>query len=757
MKFTEGYWRVAQGFSAMHPSHVHDVEPGPDGRSLTLWAPSRPTTTRGDTLSNPEITLRLSAPMDGVVHVEVEHFVGAAATTPRFELHESAADVRYTIDDGEVTFCSGDLEVRVDRTTAQLEFRQRGRRLTGSGTKGIGALTGPDGTPYVYQELALGIGETVHGLGERFGHLVKNGQVVEMWNDDSGTSSDRSYKNIPFYLSSGGYGVLVDHPEKVSFEVGSEKVGRVQFSVPGQRLSYHVVAGPGPKDVLRRLTALTGRPPRLPAWSFGLWLTTSFTTEYDEQTVAGFIDGMAERDIPLSVFHYDCFWMREFRWCDFRWDERMFPDPEARIREHHDRQGVRVCLWINPYIGARSPLFAEGAAHGYLLRRADGSIYQTDFWQSGMALVDFTNPEARTWYAGHLRHLLDQGVDCFKTDFGESVPTDVVYHDGSDPVAMHNYYTFLYNRTVYELLEAERGAGEAVLFARSATAGGQQFPVHWGGDCESTPEAMAETLRGGLSLAASGFGYWAHDIGGFEGVPDPTLYKRWVQFGLLSSHSRLHGSGSVRVPWAYDEESVDVLREFTLLKLSLLPTLARVAEEVVRDGVPMVRPMLLEFPEDPAVAYLDRQYMLGPDLLVAPVLSPDGEVDYYVPAGRWTNLLTETTVEGPGWVHERHGVHTLPLLAREGALLAFQDGRTGTDGDLLADVRLRVLPTTRPSVRSVVLRRGFQADAGEVTVTVTCGPDEVVVQADDPAFDFTLDVDGRRVRAAGGTARVVRG
>ncbi len=754
MKFTEGYWRVREGFTAMHPRAVHDVEPGADGRSLVVYAPSHVVAGRGQTLSNPEITYRLSAPAEGVVQVTLEHFGGQAERGPAFTLtRDDAADASWTVDDEAVVFTSGRLSVHVDRANAQLEFRDGDHRLTGTGYKATGSMTGPDGRTYVHQELALGVGETIQGLGERFGPVVRNGQVVDMWNDDSGTSSDRSYKNVPFYLSSRGYGVFVDHPEAVSFEVGSEKVGRVQFSVPGERLTYLVIAGPTPKDVLRRYTALTGRPPRLPAWSYGLWLTTSFTTDYDERTVDGFVDGMAQRQIPLSVFHYDCFWMREFRWCDFRWDERMFPDPEQRVRRHHE-QGVKVCLWINPYIGARSPLFAEGAAKGYLLRKADGSIYQTDFWQSGMTLVDFTNPDARAWYAGYLETLLDQGVDCFKTDFGESVPTDVVWHDGSDPMRMHNYYTHLYNRTVFELLERRRGAGAAVLFARSGTAGGQTMPVHWGGDCESTYEAMAETLRGGLSLAASGFGYWAHDIGGFEGLPDPTLYKRWVQFGLLSSHSRLHGSSSVRVPWLYGDDAVDVLREFTLLKLSLLPTFARIAEDVVRDGVPMLRPMLLEFPDDPAVAHLERQYMLGPDLLVAPVLSPDGVVDYYVPAGRWTNLLTGDVVEGPRWVRETHDEHTLPLLVREGAVLAFQDDRRDTDGDLLDGVRVRVLPSREHTTTRVVLRRGFEEGAGEVALTVSTGPDGVRAEASDPDLVWTLDVDGTRVPASGGVAHV---
>jgi alpha-D-xyloside xylohydrolase len=293
-------------------------------------------------------------------------------------------------------------------------------------------------------------------LGERFTPLVKNGQVIDVptergaWNEDGGTSSEWSYKNVPFYLTNRGYGVFINHPERVSLEVASEKVERVQFSVPGESLEYFLIYGPTPKEVLSRYTALTGRPALPPPWSFGLWLTTSFTTDYDEATVTHFVDGMAERDIPLHVFHFDCFWMKEFHWCNFEWDARVFPDPEGMLRRLKEK-GLKICVWINPYIAQRSALFDEGAAHGYLLKRADGSggqgasVWQWDRWQSGMGLVDFTNPDACRWYASKLRALVEMGVDTFKTDFGERIPTDVVWHDGSDPVRMHNYYPLLYN------------------------------------------------------------------------------------------------------------------------------------------------------------------------------------------------------------------------------------------------------------------------------------------------------------------------
>ena len=485
------------------------------------------------------------------------------------------AEPRTRCDAQAATFTSGALSAVVSRDGPwSVDFMAGGRRLTGSPAKGTALIGTDDGRHFIREQLDLGAGDFVYGLGERFGPLVKNGQAVDIWNADGGTSSEQAYKNVPFFLTNAGYGVFVNHPGRVSFEVASEAISRVQFSVEGQAMQYFLIYGPSPKEILRKYTALTGRPARLPAWSFGLWLSTSFTTSYDEATVSSFIDGMAERDLPLHVFHFDTFWMREFNWCDFEWDSRTFPDPRGMLARLKAR-GLRICVWINPYIAQRSPLFAQGKAKGYLLRRPSGDVWQWDRWQPGMAVVDFTNPEARDWYAAKLSALLDVGVDCFKSDFGERIPVDVAYFDGSDPERMHNYYTYLYNRTVFELLRKHRGEGEAIVFARSATAGSQQFPVHWGGDSESTFEAMGENLRGGLSLGMSGFGYWSHDIGGFEGTPEPALFKRWIAFGLLSSHSRLHGNASYRVPWLLDEEAVHVLRMFTKLKARLMPYLYR--------------------------------------------------------------------------------------------------------------------------------------------------------------------------------------
>jgi alpha-D-xyloside xylohydrolase len=709
MKFTDGFWQLRPGVEALYAQEAYDIVAG--DHAVRVLAPTKHVESRGDVLNRPTLTVTLDAPMPGVIGVTVEHFVGAPAVRG-FELPGAVDGVgEVAVDDAGATITSGDLTARVGRGAPwSLEFESAGRVLTGSGHRSLGYVRlapdaqtepGPVGNArerspglmndrFVHEQLELGVGERIYGLGERFGPLVKNGQSVDIWNADGGTSSEQAYKNVPFYISDRGYGVLVDHRGHVSFEVGSEAVERVQFSVAGERLRYYVIAG-DPATVLERYTALTGRPASVPAWSYGLWLSTSFTTDYDEATVTQFIDEMAERSLPLSVFHFDCFWMREFQWTDFTWDARTFPDPEGMLARLHEKD-LRVCVWLNPYIAQAAPAFEEAMAAGYLVRRADGSVWQWDLWQAGMALVDFTNPDARAWYQDRLRALVAQGVDCFKTDFGERIPLDVVYADGDDPEAMHNWYTQLYNEAVFEVLEQERGVGDAVLFARSATVGGQRLPVHWGGDSTSTFVSMAETLRGGLSLAMSGFGFWSHDIGGFEGTPNAEVYKRWTAFGLLSSHSRFHGSGSVRVPWAFDDEAVEVTRVFAGLKNELMPMLFAAGREASDRGIPVMRPMALAFPGDPAVAYLDRQYLLGADLLVAPVMSPGGEVEFYLPDGGWTNLWTGERVVGGCWRRERHGVLTAPLYVRDGAVLARGARRDRPDYDYVDGLVLEVYP-----------------------------------------------------------------
>lgn len=598
MKFTNGYWMIRDGVDALYAREAYELAADATTESLNVLAPTSVVRGRYDTLNLPTFNVDITTPAEGVIRVRAEHWQGATEY-PGFPLNADEpgnrdyvtvqangnGDGEVGVNGADVTLTTGGLTVKVVKGAPwNLTFiGEDGKVLTESAGKSLGRFklgaesnvtaqpvsefgVTMDGSArdesdvFIAIQLHLSVGEDVYGLGERFGAYVKNGQSVDIWNEDGGTASEQGYKDIPFYMTSNGYGVLVNNRGHVSFEIGSENT---------------------------------------------------------EATINSFIDGMAERDIPLAAFHYDCYWMREFHWCDFEWDKRFFGDIESTLKRLHEDKG-------------------------YLVRKPNGEVWQTDFWQAGMGLVDFTNPAAREWFKDKVKALLNQGVDAIKTDFGERIPRDVVWYDGSPKLSMHNWYTQLYNQAVFEAIEETYGKGNACLYARSATVGGQQQPVHWGGDCESTFNGMAQSLRAGLSLTSSGFGFWSHDIGGFEGAfPDPAVYKRWVAFGMLGSHSRLHGSTVYRVPWLFDEEdekngvalvpgqtAVDVVREFTKLKLELMPYVYQLGLQPHVNGTPVMRSMFVEFPDDPACRTLDRQYMFGPTMLVAPVFTYSGEVSY---------------------------------------------------------------------------------------------------------------------------------
>ena len=598
MKFTNGYWMIRDGVDALYAREAYELAADATTESLNVLAPTSVVRGRYDTLNLPTFNVDITTPAEGVIRVCAEHWQGATEY-PGFPLNADEpgnrdyvtvqangnGDGEVGVNGADVTLTTGGLTVKVVKGAPwNLTFiGEDGKVLTESAGKSLGRFklgaesnvtaqpvsefgVTMDGSArdesdvFIAIQLHLSVGEDVYGLGERFGAYVKNGQSVDIWNEDGGTASEQGYKDIPFYMTSNGYGVLVNNRGHVSFEIGSENT---------------------------------------------------------EATINSFIDGMAERDIPLAAFHYDCYWMREFHWCDFEWDKRFFGDIESTLKRLHEDKG-------------------------YLVRKPNGEVWQTDFWQAGMGLVDFTNPAAREWFKDKVKALLNQGVDAIKTDFGERIPRDVVWYDGSPKLSMHNWYTQLYNQAVFEAIEETYGKGNACLYARSATVGGQQQPVHWGGDCESTFNGMAQSLRAGLSLTSSGFGFWSHDIGGFEGAfPDPAVYKRWVAFGMLGSHSRLHGSTVYRVPWLFDEEdekngvalvpgqtAVDVVREFTKLKLELMPYVYQLGLQPHVNGTPVMRSMFVEFPDDPACRTLDRQYMFGPSMLVAPVFTYSGEVSY---------------------------------------------------------------------------------------------------------------------------------
>ncbi|TVY25687.1 Alpha-xylosidase [Lachnellula hyalina] len=729
MKFRDGMWLAAEGKRLEYAEEVYSLAEKEDGNGLSLFCPTRKIHNRSDSLNLSTLTIDIEAPFDGALSVETTHWLGALNLGPHFELfpaEKPEGKVNIQKAEKSTTISSGSIAATVKTADHDFDIKfhatDGSKELTSLLNRSVGFAYSPaTSSPmqladmrkldhYIFTQTTLSVGESVHGLGERFGAFNKVGQAITLWNADGGTSSDQAYKNVPFWISSRGYGIFIDTPDKVELEVGSERCSRVQTSVLGQRLKWYIIYGPSPKEILQKYSILTGNPGKVPSWSFGLWLSTSFTTNYDESTVNSFLDGMKGRDIPVEVFHFDCFWMKAFHWCDFVFDSEMFPDPKAQIARLKSSGLVKkVCVWVNPYLGQASPVFKLAARKGYLLKRKNGDVFQWDLWQTGMGIIDFTNPEAAhgTW-----------------TDFGERIPSqDVQWFDSSlDPKKMHNYYAFIYNKIVYEALQDRFGKNEAVLFARSATAGTQRFPLQWGGDCESTPEAMAESIRGGLSLGLCGYSFWSVDIGGFEGYPPPWIYKRWVAFGLLCSHSRLHGSNSFRVPWTVDDDDTTdqgcskILSKWTALKARLMPYIFSQAQQSVKLGIPLsLRAMCLEFPDDPTSWYLDRQFMFGDSLLVAPIFEESGKVEFYLPKGHWTNFFSGETKQGPAWFKETHEFDTLPFYVRENSILVLgKPGETKTVYDYSSDVEVRLYHTTPGTTTTLVDSTGDEIGVLEI-------------------------------------------
>ena len=383
MKFTNGYWLMRDNIEPLFAVEYADHRI--QGDQLTVYAATRHVNDRGDCLNSGLLTIRFTSPMEDVIHVSITHFDGARYDGPFVPVSRQPVSPVIREEENKLIYQSGALRAEISREPSawSVTYYEGQERLTDSSWRNMAYMKDRDSKKtYMTEQLAIDVDELIYGMGERFTPFVRNGQTVEMWNEDGGTASEIAYKNVPFYITSKGYGVLVDNEGDAAFEVASEKVERVQFSVEGERLDYYLIGGGTPKGTIQKYTELTGKPALPPAWSFGLWLSTSFTTNYDEETTGNFIRGMEERQIPLHVFHFDCYWMDAYEWCNFQWDPKTFPDPKAMLKRYHDR-GLKICVWINPYIGQKSPLFGEAMEGGYLIRRRDGSVWQTDLWQAG--------------------------------------------------------------------------------------------------------------------------------------------------------------------------------------------------------------------------------------------------------------------------------------------------------------------------------------------------------------------------------------
>lgn len=640
------------------------------------------------------LTAEISVAGEGVIRVRLSLDPAARSRSAGLvTLVHPASDVdgRAVTGEGGVTLSAGALTVRIGLDPWRLHFLDPDGRTLLATSPGHVDISGRrrdlpfgcstvDGRVVAYHEsFVLAADEHLVGLGERFSGFDKRGQRAVMWNYDAfGAESARAYKNVPFYLSSRGYGVLVDSGAATEFDLGQDTHSCAQIVVPDDLIDYYVLAGPTPAQVLARFGRLTGAPELPPKWAFGTWLSSGFRPD-SQAAVLRRAREIRQRGIPCDVLHLDCYWQVAGHWSDLRWDAEQFPDP-AGMLDALATQGFRVCLWINPYLSERSPLFGEAERGGYLLRRPGGGTYLVDVWggfQPAGGVVDFTNPAATAWFQDLLRPLLAQGAAVFKTDFGEGVPADACCAAGVSGTDLHNVYALLYNDAVAAV--TREIAGHGAVWARSSFLGGQRHSAQWSGDSDCGYPAMASTLRAGLSYGLSGVPFWSHDVGGFSGTPSPDLYVRWAQFGALSPLVRFHGNTS-RLPWDFPPRAEQATIAALRLRYQLMPYLYSAAVAAARSGLPVLRALPVNFPEDPAAWHADLEYLLGPDLLVAPMTDPDGTRHVYLPAGDWIDFWTGMVHPGGRYLRVTKPVEQVPLFVRYGALVPVTEVRE-TVGD----------------------------------------------------------------------------
>ncbi|OZM78047.1 TIM-barrel domain-containing protein [Pseudonocardia sp. MH-G8] len=619
---------------------------------------------------------------DAQVHGEDPTWLGIV-TDP----HPEPAALHVAQDEEAVTVCGPGIRVRITRSpfTLQVQDPATGRTVLRTAERLRQVAGFPMAPPVLVDDrgttlhLELSTDEDVLGFGEQFGRLVKNGQRLRLRVEDAlGTGTGMAYKPVPVWHSGSragglGYTGFLNTGATVTADVGHTRPSVLGLTVADEALDLYVTVAPDPKVRLADHTALTGRAPLPPLWAFGYWMGRC--RYHSREELEGVARGMREHGVPCDVLHLDPDWLVVDRLnTDFVWNTDRFGDRRELVAALGDL-GCRLSVWELPYLDPASPRYAEAEEAGYLVRRPDGATAHVRGTPTPdgrhRALVDFSNPRARDWWQRMHEPFLDDGVAVFKTDFGEGLPDDVALADGTPAAHAHNLYPLRYNGAVSEVIGARTGRAPLV-WGRSGWAGSQRYPGQWGGDAESTVAGMQATVRGGLSYAMSAPGFWSHDIGGFFGPElTPGLYVRWTQLGALSPLMRAHGLRP-REPWAFGERALGIAREWVRLRYSLLPHLWQVAAESAHHGRPVLRPLALEYPDDPVAPGLDDQFLLGSDLLVVPVFD-DGlapvERRFFVPDGRWTDLLTGESFTGPAFAEVEVPLERMPLLARTGAML----------------------------------------------------------------------------------------
>lgn len=517
---------------------------------------------------------------------------------------------------------------------------------------------GSDNSRSIEPVFSLKPGERIYGCGESATSLNKAGQKLNLFVcDPQGPETPDMYKPNPFYFSNRGYGVFMHTSAPVTVDFGNSYIGSTRLFMADEVADLFIMLG-SPKEILGEYTSLVGRPDCPPLWSFGLWQSRiSYFTEEEGRSVA---KQLRDNKIPADVIHFDTGWFEVDWQCDYEFSKQNFDNPTKLLADLKE-QGFRTCLWQLPYFTPKNRYFKELVENGMAVMSPRGGLPLED------AVLDFSNPKTVAWYQSKLEGLLKQGVAVIKADFGEAAPyLNGMYASGKTGLYEHNLYPVRYNKAAYDIIKKTNN-GEGVIWGRSAWAGSQRFPLHWGGDAATTNTGLLGSIREGLSFGLSGFSFWSNDIGGFVTKSPEELYRRWMPYGMLTSHSRVHGVETE--PWLYDEDFIAYFRECSELKYKLMPYIYEQAQQSAKAGLPMQRALLLEYPEDPGAWFIEDQYLFGESMMVAPMLEAGTGRDVYLPGkDRWVDYQTGKTY-GPGWNHIECGKLPIVILVKKGATI----------------------------------------------------------------------------------------
>ena len=516
---------------------------------------------------------------------------------------------------------------------------------------------GSDNSRSINPVFTLAPGERIYGCGESFTSLNKVGQKVHLSvTDPQGPETDGQYKPVPFFFSNRGYGIFMHTSAPVTCDFGASYIGADRLFMADEQMDFFIFFGE-PKDILDEYTNITGKSPMLPLWSFGTWM--SRITYFSQKEGLEIARQLRAHKIPSDVIHFDTGWFGVDWQCDYQFAKDRFEDPVKMLKQL-SKDGFHTCLWQLPYFTPKNRFFPEIIEKGLHVVNATGGMPYED------AVLDFSNPETVSWYQSKIEGLLKQGVSTIKCDFGEAAPYNGFYHSGKGGLYEHNLYPLRYNKALWEAVEHQY-PGNGIIWARSAWAGSQRYALHWGGDAATTNTGMLGDLRGGLSFGLSGFSFWSHDMGGFVTASPEDIYRRWLPFGFLSSHTRAHGAPPTE-PWLISESFTDAFRECAEMKYKLMPYVYAQAKDCSERGLPMVRALLVEFPQDPGAWLVEDEYMFGSQILVAPLMESGNERMVYLPKGKWIDYQSGKVYEGG---YQTIGAGRIPavILVRDGSLI----------------------------------------------------------------------------------------